>query len=124
MNRHERQVVAYHETGHALSAAFTEGSDPVQKITIVPRGIGALGYTLQTPAEDRFLLTKEELFGKIDVLLGGRAAEKIIFGAVSTGAANDLTRATEIARKMITDYGMSEKFENVVLTKRGGCFSR
>ncbi len=111
MNKHERQVVAYHETGHALSAAFTPGSDPVQKITIVPRGIGALGYTLQTPVEDRFLLTKEELLGKIDVLLGGRAAEKIIFGAVSTGAANDLTRATDIARKMITDYGMSEKLK-------------
>ncbi len=122
MNSHERQVVAYHETGHALAAAFTEGSDPVQKITIVPRGIGALGYTLQTPAEDRFLLTKEELLGKIDVLLGGRAAEKIVFGAVSTGAANDLTRATEIARKMITDYGMSDKFENVVLSKRGSAF--
>jgi cell division protease FtsH len=122
MNPHERKVVAYHETGHALTAAFTEGSDPVQKITIVPRGIGALGYTLQIPVEDRFLLTKEELLGKIDVLLGGRAAEKIIFGAVSTGAANDLTRATEIARKMITDYGMSEKFENVVLTRRGSAF--
>jgi len=122
MNPHERKVVAYHETGHALTAAFTEGSDPVQKITIVPRGIGALGYTLQTPVEDRFLLTKDELLGKIDVLLGGRASEKIIFGAVSTGAANDLTRATEIARKMITDYGMSDKFENVVLTKRGSPF--
>ena len=122
MNKHERQVVAYHETGHALTAALTPGSDPVQKITIVPRGIGALGYTLQTPVEDRFLLTKEELLGKIDVLLGGRAAEKIIFGAVSTGAANDLTRATDIARKMITDYGMSEKFENIVLTRRGSPF--
>lgn len=122
MNPHERKVVAYHETGHAVTAALTEGSDPVQKITIVPRGIGALGYTLQTPVEDRFLLTKEELLGKIDVLLGGRAAEKIVFGAVSTGAANDLTRATEIAGKMITDYGMSEKFENVVLTKRGSAF--
>ncbi len=122
LNQHERRVVAYHETGHALAAVFTEGSDPVQKISIVPRGIGALGYTIQTPVEDRFLLTKQELLGKIDVLLGGRAAEKIVFGAVSTGAANDLSRATDIAKKMITDYGMSDKFENVVLTKRGGAF--
>jgi len=122
INDKERKIVAYHETGHALAAAFTEGSDPVQKITIVPRGIGALGYTLQTPTEDRFLLSEHELLGKIDVLLGGRAAERIIFDEVSTGAANDLVRATDIARKMITEYGMSEKFKNVVLTQRGTPF--
>ena len=113
INPKEREIVAYHETGHALMAAFTEGSDPVQKITIVPRGIGALGYTLQTPTEDRFLMSQEELLGKIDVLLGGRAAEEIIFGSVSTGAANDISRSTDIAKRMITDYGMSDRFRNV-----------
>jgi cell division protease FtsH len=122
MNPKERRTVAFHETGHALVAAFTEGSDPVRKVSIVPRGLGALGYTLQLPTEDRFILTREELLGQIDVLLGGRAAEEIVFDAVSTGAANDLTRATDIARRMITDYGMSERFRNVALTKRGQAF--
>ncbi|MDR0878199.1 MAG: ATP-dependent zinc metalloprotease FtsH [Treponema sp.] len=115
----ERRIVAFHETGHALIAAFTPGSDPVQKISIVPRGFGALGYTLQMPVEDRYLMTEDELLGKIDVLLGGRAAEDIIFGKISTGAANDLTKATDIARKMITDYGMSKRFKNMALTQRG-----
>ncbi|MDR3162153.1 MAG: ATP-dependent zinc metalloprotease FtsH, partial [Spirochaetaceae bacterium] len=115
----ERRIVAFHETGHALMAAFTPGSDPVQKISIVPRGFGALGYTLQMPVEDRYLLTEEELLGKIDVLLGGRAAEDLVFGQISTGAANDLTKATDIARRMITDYGMSGRFKNVALTQRG-----
>ncbi|MDR1949851.1 MAG: ATP-dependent zinc metalloprotease FtsH [Spirochaetaceae bacterium] len=115
----ERRIVAFHETGHALVAAFTAGSDPVQKISIVPRGFGALGYTLQMPVEDRYLMTEEELLGKIDVLLGGRAAEDLVFSRISTGAANDLTKATDIARKMITDYGMSERFRNVALTQRG-----
>jgi cell division protease FtsH len=116
----ERRIVAFHETGHALVAAFTKGSDPVQKISIVPRGFGALGYTLQMPTEDRYIMTENELLGKIDVLLGGRAAEDIVFGQISTGAANDLTKATDIARRMITDYGMSERFKNVALTQRGG----
>jgi cell division protease FtsH len=115
----ERRIVAFHETGHALMAAFTPNSDPVQKISIVPRGFGALGYTLQMPVEDRYLMTEEELLGKIDVLLGGRAAEEIVFSRISTGAANDLTKATDIARKMITDYGMSGRFKNVALTQRG-----
>ena len=115
----ERRIVAFHETGHALIAAFTPGSDPVQKISIIPRGFGALGYTLQMPVEDRYLMTEEELLGKINVLLGGRAAEEIVFGKISTGAANDLTKATDIARKMITDYGMSGRFRNVALTQRG-----
>jgi cell division protease FtsH len=114
----ERRIVAFHETGHALVAAWTPGSDPVQKISIVPRGFGALGYTLQMPVEDRYLMTEEELLGKIDVLLGGRAAEELVFGKISTGAANDLTKATDIARKMITDYGMSSRFRNVALSKR------
>jgi cell division protease FtsH len=117
INPKEREIVAYHEVGHALVAARTPGSDPVQKITIVPRGLGALGYTLQTPTEERFLLTYDELIGKVDVLLGGRAAEQVIYGKVSTGAANDLTRATDIVKKMITQYGMSEKFRNVVLSE-------
>jgi cell division protease FtsH len=114
-----RRVIAFHETGHALMAAFTEGSDPVQKISIVPRGFGALGYTLQMPIEDRYIVTEDELLGRIDVLLGGRAAEEIAFGKISTGAANDLTKATDISRKMITDYGMSTRFRNVALTTRG-----
>jgi cell division protease FtsH len=115
----ERRIVAFHETGHALVAAFTPNSDPVQKISIVPRGFGALGYTLQMPVEDRYLMTEDELLGKIDVLLGGRAAEDLVFGKISTGAANDLTKATDIARKMITDYGMSSRFKHVALTQRG-----
>ncbi|GHV84136.1 ATP-dependent zinc metalloprotease FtsH [Spirochaetia bacterium] len=115
----ERRIVAFHETGHALIAAFTPNSDPVQKISIIPRGFGALGYTLQMPVEDRYLMTEEELLGKIDVFLGGRAAEELIFSKISTGAANDLTKATDIARKMITDYGMSVRFKNVALTSRG-----
>jgi cell division protease FtsH len=119
MNPKERRTVAFHETGHALTAAFTTGSDPVRKVSIVPRGMGALGYTLQLPTEDRFILTKDELIGQIDVLLGGRAAEEIEFGVISTGAANDLTRATDIARRMIADYGMSERFRHVALTRRG-----
>jgi cell division protease FtsH len=114
-----RRVIAFHETGHALIAAFTPGSDPVQKISIIPRGFGALGYTLQMPIEDRYLMTEEELLGKINVLLGGRAAEDVVFGEISTGAANDLCKATDIARKMITDYGMSDRFRNMALTMRG-----
>ena len=118
INQKEREVVAYHEVGHALVATRTPGTDPVQKVTIVPRGFGALGYTLQTPTEERFLLTYDELIARVDVLLGGRAAEQTIYGQVSTGAANDLTKATDIVKKMITEYGMSEKFKNVVLTQQ------
>ncbi|GHV44744.1 ATP-dependent zinc metalloprotease FtsH [Spirochaetia bacterium] len=114
----ERKLTAYHEAGHALVAAFTPGSDPVQKISIIPRGY-ALGYTLQMPIEDRFTITESDLLGRIDVLLGGRVAEAIASGEFSTGAANDLTKATDIARKMITDYGMSGRFKHVALTSRG-----
>ncbi len=119
INPEERRVIAYHETGHALMAASIPGSDPVTKISIVPRGFGALGYTLQMPVDDHYIVTEKELLGKISVLLGGRAAEQIVFGQVSTGASNDITRATDIVRKMITDYGMSERFRNVALTQRG-----
>ncbi len=115
----ERKIVAFHETGHALVAAFTDGADKVHKISIIPRGIAALGYTLQMPAEDRYLKTESELMGEIDCLLGGRAAEQLVFGRVSTGAANDIQRATDIARSLITEYGMSERFQNVALSKRG-----
>ena len=115
----ERRLTAYHEAGHALTAACTKGSDPVQKISIIPRGF-ALGYTMQLPVEDRYTMTQSDLLGKIDILLGGRIAEEMISGEYSTGAANDLTKATDIARKMITDYGMSERFRNVALTSRGG----
>ena len=115
----ERRTVAYHETGHALVAAFTDGADKVHKISIVPRGVAALGYTLQMPEEDRYLRTENELYGEIDVLLGGRAAEQIVFNEISTGAGNDLQRATDIIRRILTDYGMSKKFRNVVLSQRG-----
>jgi len=108
LNPKEREVVAYHEMGHALVALALPGSDPVHKVSIIPRGIGALGYTIQRPTEDRFLMTREELDHKIMVLLGGRAAEKLIFHHLSTGAADDLAKVTDIARDMVTRYGMVE----------------
>jgi cell division protease FtsH len=114
----ERRLTAFHEAGHALVAAFTPNADPVQKISIIPRGF-ALGYTLQMPVEDRYTITQSDLLGRIDILLGGRVAEEMISGEYSTGAASDLTKATDIARKMITDYGMSRRFRNVALTSRG-----
>jgi len=114
LNPREREIVAYHEVGHALSAFALPGSDPVYKISIIPRGIGALGYTLQRPTEDRFLMTKEELENKIAVLLGGRAAEKLFFGHLSTGASDDIARATDIARNMVTRYGMDPNIGFVV----------
>ena len=109
MSKKEKEIVAYHETGHALMAEFLETADPVHKISIIPRGIAALGYTLQLPTEDRYLMTKKELIDRLSVLLGGRVAEEIIFGEVSTGAQNDLGRATDIAKSMVKEYGMSEK---------------
>lgn len=115
----ERRIVAYHETGHALAAAFTPTADPVHKITIIPRGMGALGYTMQLPDDDSFLSSEKKLLGDVDVMLGGRAAEQIIFGEISTGAANDIQRATDTVRKMITDYGMSARFKNMTLGKSG-----
>jgi cell division protease FtsH len=108
LNEQERRTVAYHETGHALVALALPGTDTVHKISIIPRGIGALGYTIQRPTEDRYLMTREELENKIAVLLGGRAAEKLMFGRLSTGAADDLAKATDIARDMVTRYGMDE----------------
>ena len=108
LNAKEREAVAFHEMGHAVVALAQKGSDPVHKVSIIPRGIGALGYTIQRPTEDRFLMTRAELAQKISILLGGRAAEKLIFGQLSTGAADDLAKATDIARNMVTRYGMDE----------------
>ena len=113
LNPREREIVAYHEMGHALVALALPGVDPVHKVSIIPRGIGSLGYTIQRPTEDRFLMTREELENKMAVALGGRAAEWIVFGHLSTGAADDLRRVTDIARSMVTRYGMSEKLGNV-----------
>jgi len=118
INEKERQIVAYHESGHAIVGYFTPGADEIQKVSIVPRGIGALGYTMQMPLEDRYLMTESELRGKIKGLLGGRAAEEIVFGEVSTGASNDLERATQLARNMIVVYGMSEKLPNISLVNQ------
>lgn len=110
LNPKEKRMVAYHEVGHALVSAKQKHAQPVQKITIVPRTMGSLGYTMNVPEEDRYLMTREELLGQITMLLGGRAAEQVEFEDVSTGAANDIERATALARKMVTQYGMSEKF--------------
>jgi cell division protease FtsH len=108
MSEKERRIVAYHESGHAIVASVLPGLDPVHKISIVARGFGALGYTMQLPLEDRYLMTRGDLLGQLAVLLGGRSAEEIAFGEVSTGAQNDLQRATDIARAMVTEFGMSE----------------
>ena len=114
LNEHERTVVAYHEMGHALVAMSLPGSDTVHKISIIPRGVGALGYTIQRPTEDRFLMTRDELENRMAVLLGGRAAEQIVFGKVSTGASDDLQKVTGIARSIVMRFGMHEKLGNVV----------
>src|SRR5262249_8964094 len=98
----------HHEMGHAIVALALPGTDPVHKVSIIPRGVGALGYTIQRPTEDRFVMTRDELENKMSVLLGGRAAEFVIFGHLSTGAADDLRRVTDIARAMVTRFGMSE----------------
>ena len=110
MSQEERRIVSYHEVGHALISALQKDSEPVQKITIVPRTMGALGYVMQTPEEEKFLNTKKELEAMLVGMLGGRAAEEIVFDTVTTGASNDIEKATSIARAMITQYGMSEKF--------------
>jgi len=117
INKHEREIVAAHEIGHALVALSLPGTDPVQKISIIPRGIAALGYTMQVPTEDRFLMRKTELLNRIATLLGGRAAEELLFGDISTGAHNDLSRATDIARSMIKEYGMSKNMGQVYLAR-------
>src|SRR3954462_9948254 len=122
LNPKEREIVAYHEMGHALVALALPGVDPVHKVSIIPRGIGALGYTIQRPTEDRFLMTRQELENKMAVLLGGRAAELIVFGHLSTGAADDLRRVTDIARSMVTRYGMSQKLGSVAYDREPRSF--
>ena len=115
LNEHEKQVVSYHEIGHAIVAASQKGSAPVSKITIVPRTSGALGYTMQVEEDEHFLTTRKEAKDRIAVLCGGRAAEELIFGEITTGAANDIEKATELARNMVTQYGMSDEFGMVAL---------
>ena len=122
LNPREREIVAYHEMGHALVALALPGADPVHKVSIIPRGVGALGYTIQRPTEDRFLMTREELEHKMMVLLGGRAAELTVFNHLSTGAADDLRRVTDIARGMVARYGMSERLGNVAYERDGRSF--
>ena len=117
INTDERKTVAYHEMGHAIVALSLPGTDPVQKISIIPRGIAALGYTMQVPTGDRFLMKKTELLNKVASLLGGRAAEEIIFGDISTGAHNDLARATDITKSMIKEYGMSDRLGQVYFAR-------
>ena len=115
MTDHEKKIVSYHEIGHALVAALQTHSAPVQKITIVPRTSGALGYTMQVEEGNHYLLTKEEIENKIATFTGGRAAEEVVFGSVTTGASNDIEQATKLARAMITRYGMSDEFGMVAL---------
>jgi cell division protease FtsH len=117
MNEKEKRIVAYHESGHALVAMSLPTADPVNKVSIIPRGIAALGYTQQLPTEDRYLMTREELLDRLCVLLGGRVAEEVVFEDISTGAQNDLQRATDIARSMVTEYGMSDKLGLVSYAK-------
>ena len=122
LNPKEREIVAYHEMGHALVALALPGVDVVHKVSIIPRGIGALGYTIQRPTEDRFLMTRAELENKMAVLLGGGAAELLVFDHFSTGAADDLRRVTDIARSMVTRYGMSETLGSVAYDREPGTF--
>jgi cell division protease FtsH len=122
LNPHEREVVAYHEMGHALIAMSLPGSDTVHKVSIIPRGIGSLGYTIQRPTEDRYLMTREELENRMAVLLGGRAAETIVFDQLSTGASDDLAKVTDIARSMVTRFGMVEKLGQVTFEEAPSSF--
>jgi cell division protease FtsH len=117
---YEKKIVACHEAGHALVSILLPEADPVHKISIIPRGHAALGYTLQMPLEDRYIMTRKELMVKLTVLLGGRAAEEILFQELTTGAQNDLEMATEIARRMVCDYGMSDRLGTLVYGKREG----
>ena len=115
LSKKEREIVAFHEVGHALVAGLLEGTDPVHKITIVPRTMGALGYTMQLPEEEKYLVSKEELMNQITVMLGGRAAEEEVFNIVTTGASNDIERSTQTARNMVTIYGMTDNFDMMAL---------
>jgi cell division protease FtsH len=117
MNKKEKERVAYHEMGHALTAESLPHTDPVHKVSIIPRGIAALGYTEQLPTEDRYLMTKSELLDRLAVLMGGRASEEIFFEEISTGAQNDLEKASDMARRMVTEYGMSDRQGPVTFEK-------
>nr|MCR5727858.1 AAA family ATPase [Lachnospiraceae bacterium] len=119
LSEKEKKVVAYHETGHALITALEKNAEPVQKITIVPRTMGSLGYVMQVPEEEKYLMTEEELKARLVTLYGGRAAEELVFGSITTGASNDIEKATDIARAMVTQYGMSKKFGLIGLEKQG-----
>ena len=118
LSEEERKIVSYHEVGHALTSALQKDAEPVQKITIIPRTSGALGYVLQTPEEEKFLLSKKEILARLVVCMGGRAAEEVVFDSVTTGASNDIQQATNLARAMVTQYGMSEKFGLMGLESR------
>ena len=120
MSAKEREIIAYHESGHAIVVSVLPGTDPVHKISIVARGFGALGYTMQTPLEDRYLMQRRDLMNQLAVLLGGRSAEEIALGEISTGAQNDLQRVTDIARSMVTEWGMSERLGTVNFEVRRG----
>lgn len=122
INKKEKEIVAFHECGHAITASMLPNADPVKRISIIPRGVAALGYTIQLPTEDRYLLTKSELLDRITVLLGGRCAEELIFGEVSTGAQNDLERATDMARQMVKNYGMSDNLGPLSFQSRRSIF--
>jgi cell division protease FtsH len=110
LSKEEKKIVAYHEVGHALVTALEKNAEPVQKITIVPRTLGSLGYVMQVPEEEKYLMSKDEIITRIITLYGGRAAEKLVFNSITTGASNDIEKATQLARAMVTQYGMSEKF--------------
>jgi cell division protease FtsH len=120
MNEEEKDVVAHHEAGHALLACLLPGTDPVRKVSMIPRGVAALGYTMQMPTEDRYLLRKGELLDRLTMMLGGRSAEEVVFGELSTGAHNDLKKATELAREMVTEFGMSEELGPLSYSSREG----
>lgn len=122
INKKEQRIVAYHECGHALLAETTKGAKKVSKVSIVPRGLAALGYTLNTPEENKYLAQKHELLAEVDVLLGGRAAEQVFIGEISTGASNDLERATDIIKSMVQVYGMSDIAGLMVLEKQRQSF--
>jgi cell division protease FtsH len=122
LNPVERRVVAFHELGHAMVALALPGTDQVHKVSIIPRGVGALGYTIQRPTEDRFLMKREELENKMAVMMGGRAAEQVVFDEVSTGATDDLVRATDLARAMVLRYGMSDALGNVAYDRERSAF--
>jgi cell division protease FtsH len=115
MSANEKRIVAFHEIGHALVAAMQKGTDPVIKITIIPRTMGSLGYTMQVPEDEKYLMSKDEMLKEIAILFGGRSAEEVEFGSVTTGASNDIERATQLARRMVSMYGMSETFDMMAL---------